>query len=195
MSHEQEIKRIEELVVSLSSDPFSPELNFYLAEEYAKIEQYASAISFYLRCAEYGYGSHPLYVYTALLKVSHSFNKQGGRITTVTNSLLQAIDYLPSRPEAYFFMSQLCERQGNWSECHAWASIGLFVADLKELELLPSKTDYYGRYCLEFEKGISAWWIGQIQESSIILEKLSTMDLAPEYKATVKYNLDMLKGN
>ena len=43
--------KIEELVVQLSKDPFNPELNFECAVEYERINQTASAVSFYLRTA------------------------------------------------------------------------------------------------------------------------------------------------
>ena len=45
---------IENLIVDLSHDPFNPVLNFDVAVEYEKSNQIASAVSFYLRCAEYG---------------------------------------------------------------------------------------------------------------------------------------------
>ena len=50
--------KIEQLVVELSHDPFNPELNYTVALEYEKQKQTASAVSFYLRTAEYGYNTH-----------------------------------------------------------------------------------------------------------------------------------------
>jgi hypothetical protein len=49
---------ITELVKLLSSDSTNPEINFNIALEYEKIGQTASAISFYLRAAEYGEETH-----------------------------------------------------------------------------------------------------------------------------------------
>ena len=60
-------KVIDELVTELSNDPFNPVLCFSIATEYKSIGQTASAISFYLRTAEYGYYTHPEYVYASLL--------------------------------------------------------------------------------------------------------------------------------
>jgi hypothetical protein len=51
---------------------------------------------------------------------------------------------------------------------------------------------YYGSYCLEFEKAVSAYWVGRKKESVELLHKLTSMDIAPEYKATVKHNLDRI---
>jgi hypothetical protein len=52
--------KIEELVVGLSHDPFNPDLNFAVAVEYEKQNQTASAVSFYLRTAEYGEITHQI---------------------------------------------------------------------------------------------------------------------------------------
>ena len=71
--------KIEQLVVELSKDPFNPMLNFDVAVEYEKQNQTASAVSFYLRTAEYGHESHPTLVYASLLKVAHCFDDQNDR--------------------------------------------------------------------------------------------------------------------
>ena len=64
---------IENLVVQLSTDSFNPELNFKCAVEYEKLNQTASAVSFYLRAAEYGVGSHKDITYASLLKIFFDF--------------------------------------------------------------------------------------------------------------------------
>ena len=50
--------KIEELVVALSSDPFNPDLNYQVAQEYDRLNQHAYAVSFYLRVSEYGEDKH-----------------------------------------------------------------------------------------------------------------------------------------
>ena len=49
---------ITDLIFELSKDPFNPVLSFRIAAEYQRIGQTASAVSFYLRTAEYGYHTH-----------------------------------------------------------------------------------------------------------------------------------------
>jgi len=105
---------LDELIYALSKDPFDPELNFQVAVEYEKADQIASAVSFYLRTAEYGKEYGDVYVYTALIKLAKCFNDQNDRLTTVETCLMQAIGYDPDRPEGYFLLSQFNERQGNW---------------------------------------------------------------------------------
>ena len=51
--------KIEDLVIELSKDPFNPVLNFEVAVEYERQNQTASAVSFYLRTAEYAMSHTP----------------------------------------------------------------------------------------------------------------------------------------
>ena len=177
--------RIEDLIVELSKDPFNPELNFKCAMEYERLNQTASAVSFYLRTAEYGSG---LLVYNSLLKVAMCINDQNDRVHTVSNCILQAITVMPDRPEAYFLMSQFHERQSNWQECYTWAVMGLKT--ITEQEGLPANVGYLGEYCLHFEKSVAAWWIGRKEESISLLQFLSTQDMVDEYTNAVKNNLE-----
>jgi hypothetical protein len=181
--------KIEQLVVELSKDPFNPALNFDVAVEYEKQNQTASAVSFYLRTAEYGHESHPTLVYASLLKAAHCFADQNDRQATVSNCLLQAVAYLPYRPEGYFLLAQFHERLAQWQECYTWANIGLH----NHLHSpLPVHVGYEGSYVLLFEKAISAWWIGRKDESLELLHKLDGMKLTPDYEFSVKSNLGRL---
>ncbi len=181
---------IELLVVDLSKDPFNARKNFECAVEYEKLNQTASAVSFYLRTAEYGTEADFEIVYTSLLRVARCFEDQIDRKHTVSNSLLQAIAYLPYRQEAYFLLAQFYERSGQWQECYTWATIGL---RRQVMPPLPVDVGYHGPYCLEFEKAVSAWWVGRKNESIDSLVNLNAReDLAPEYKIAVAANLERL---
>lgn len=182
-------KTIEDLVVKLSHSPFDPELNFACAVEYQKLNQTASAVSFYLRAAEFGVDTHKEIVYTSLLKIAECFNDQKDRQWNVTNYLLHAISYLPERPEAYLLMSQYFEKDAQWQECYTWAQMG--IAAKHNLTKLPADIGYYGFYCLEFQKAISGWWIGRKDESKMLLQKLDKYEnILPLYKNAVKSNLE-----
>lgn len=181
--------KIEDMVVELSKDPFNPQLNFNCAVEYESINQTASAVSFYLRTAEYGEG---VLVYNSLLKLARCFEDQNDRVYTVSNCILQAAAYMPERPEAYFMMAQFHERAGNWQECYTWASMGLRAAAYVGDTSLPANVGYYGAYCLDFEKAVSGWWIGRKDESQYLLIKLNSMNINKEYKDAVTYNLERI---
>lgn len=180
---------IENLVIDLSRDPFNPTLNFDVAVEYERQNQTASAVSFYLRAAEYGDTSNAPHVYAALLKVAHCFDDQNDRQATVTNCLFQAIAYWPERPEAWFLLSQFNERLGAWQEAYTYALVGLAC---KEFGPLPVSVGYEGKYCLLFEKAVAAYWIGRREESLSLLRALLTMDIASHYRVAVEDNLRRL---
>lgn len=182
---------IENLVIDLSKDPFNPDLNFDVAEEYLALNQTASAVSFYLRCAEYSGQANPK-AYTSLIRMAQCFEDQNGREYSVSNCLLQAIAYDDTRPEAYFKLSQFYERAGQWQEAYTWATIGLGWANTEDA--LPADIGYYGSYCLEFQMAIAAWWIGRKEESLKSLHDLSTRDLVPMYRDAVTYNLEKLNA-
>jgi len=180
--------RIEELVVELSNDPFNPKKNFDVAVEYERLNQTASAVSFYLRTAEYGGDEDSLLIYTSLLKMASCFDDQHDRVHTVSNCLLQAITVLPNRPEAYFLLSQFHERKGDWQECYTWAVVGLSHKENDAIPL-PAPVGYVGPYCLEFEKAVSSWWIGRKDETNKLLTELSSLEyMTDEYKNAVKHN-------
>lgn len=179
---------IEQITVRLSADPFNPIINFELAEEYNLHQQYASAITFYLRCAEYGHAQHQLHTYTSLIRIAECFEHLNDRDWTVTGSLLQAVGYLPTHPAGWFYLSRYHERRSQWQEAYTYALIGLSVPDQE----LPAPTDYLGRFTLLFEKAVSGWWLGRKEESRSIFETMMQQELPQQYVDSIRYNMERL---
>ena len=181
--------RLDEAIVKLSTDPFNPEYNFVCAKEYDRLNQTASAVSFYLRTAEYGYVSHKYLAYRSILRTSICFETQHDRINTVSNSILQALALYPERPEAYFLMARFYEKQNNWQECYTWASLGLTMAKKIE-DKRDALLEYETSICLEFEMAVSAWWIGRPEESKELFNKIFNDSRTPKtYLESVNNNL------
>jgi hypothetical protein len=181
------------LIVRLSHDPFNSDLNFDVAKEYLRLNQTASAVSFFLRCVEYG-GENSDAVYASLCAMARCFDDQKGREYSVTNCLFQALAYDESRPEAWFLLSQFYERAGNWQEAYTFGQIGYNWA-LGQPDALPIELGYYGSYCLKFQMGIAAWWIGRKQEAIDRLTALANDDtIAAMYRDASKYNLEKLNA-
>jgi FkbM family methyltransferase len=180
--------RINSLIIALSNDPFNPTLSFDIATEYENIGQTASAVSFYLRTAEYGYYSHPEYVYASLLKSAHCFSSQKNREATVVNLYLKAIAYLPSRPEAWFLLSRWYERNQKWQESYTAAEVGLSFGQIN-FGALPVEVEYPGKYGLRFEKAVSGWWVGRKDESINIMKELLKEDIHQIYRISIHNNL------
>ena len=182
---------LSELIGQVSKDPFNPELNLKVAAEYDRLDQTASAISFYQRVAEYDNG---VLAYNALLKMSECFERQKDREATVMQNALQAVALMPNRPEAYFRVSNLHEKHSRWQECYTWAELGL-ASYSWNIEPLPVSTGYYGAYVLEFEKAVSGWWLGRKDESEKIFLKLLDEDIAAGYLNAVLNNLSRIGYN
>lgn len=194
---------IEDLIIELSRSPFNPELNFKVATKYEELHQSASAVSFYLRTAEYGYDKTPSLAYASLCKVAHCFEEQKDRIWTVSNCLLQAVQYLPYRPEAYFLLSRFYEKAQQWQEAYTWAELGLQRDDGRGFHnspdhdyfpSLPVDVGYIGRDGLEFQKAVAAYWVGRPKESQEILLRLAQLDMPLEYQKAIEENLGRLSA-
>lgn len=186
-----EYRNIENLVVELSKDSFNPVLNFNCAVEYEKLNQGASAVSFYLRAAEYGVNTHREIVYASLLKISKCFDNQKDRQWNVTNYILHALAYAPERPEAYLLMSKYFERDKAWQECYTWAEMGLNANS--KVPNLPVDVGYPGKYSLLFQKAVSSWWIGRREESkNTFIDLLDNYEMSQEYISSCLYNLEKI---
>jgi FkbM family methyltransferase len=183
-------KAIDNLVIDLSKDPFNPVLSFNIAVEYEKAGQTASAISFYLRTAEYGFYTHPEYVYASLLKSAQCFENQKNRESTVHNLFLKAVAYLPARPEAWFLLARYCERAKRWQEAYTFSEIGLMYTNIKNTPL-PIWVEYPGEYALIFEKAVTGWWVGRQDESWDLFQDLLKKDIGHTYRVAIIGNLKL----
>jgi FkbM family methyltransferase len=186
-------KAIDSLIIELSKDPFNPVLSFKIAVEYEKVGQTAAAVSFYLRTAEYGFYTHPEYVYASLLKSAQCFERQKNRESTVHNLFLKAIAHIPTRPEAWFLLARYCEQAKRWQEAYTFCEIGLMYTKFKVKEL-PIWVDYPGEYALTFEKAVTGWWVGRKDESWEIFQELLKKDIGHGYRIAIINNLKLFEN-
>jgi tetratricopeptide (TPR) repeat protein len=176
-----ETNNIKELIIQLAVDSTNPVISLQLAVEYERIGQTASAVSFYLRAAEYGYYSHGEHVYAALLQASNCFENQTGREHTVLNLIEKAIAYSPNRPEGWFFLSRYHERRQHWQTSYTSAEVGISRLPSNFIPL-PIDIGYPGFFCLFFEKAVSAWWVGRKEESKVLFyDLLDNCEMPEEY--------------
>ena len=116
-----------------------------------------------------------------------------GRETSVKNCYLQAMQYLPKRPEAYFLISRDHEQKGEWQAAYTFAQVGL--AHARGNETLPTTTQYLGEFVLLFEKAVAGWWIGRLDESISIFQDLLNQDIPDNYRKSIEYNLSKIDPN
>jgi len=171
-------------------DPADAENNFALALYYNGIGQTASAVSYYIRTAERT--DDDLLKYECLIKAARCFESQGTRSFSVKGLLQHAIALIPTRPEAYFFLSRLHEieqKEGDWFVCYMLASTSLGVCNFDSPKL---RTDvgYPGKYGLLFEKAVSSWWCGLCEESrTLFKDLLINHELDTTHRTAVLNNL------
>lgn len=168
-----DVKRI----MNISNDPLiayvydteNPIRNFELARWYHSQKQTASAITYYLRAADRTEDS--LLAYQCLIHMAFCFHEQKNRGYTVKGLYQHAINLLPKRPEAYYFLSRHEEWNKMYSDSYTISSLGLNFCDF-ELEKLPTITDYPGKYGLLFIKAVSSYWWGKSQECRELFQEL-----------------------
>ena len=172
------------------NNPFCGSCNLELAEYYFENGHYASAMSFALRAAEFSKNDD--YTYESLLLVAKSLSKLGRRKVTEFGLWLNALAFKPDRPEAYLFLSEYCEQQRNYPQSYSYAVMGLKFADnAKEIS---ANIGYEGAYQLQFQKAVTAWWIGRSQESRDEFIKLVNQGptLSERYQKMVQSNITSL---
>ena len=180
------------LLHSFVLDPDNATLNFELARAYNELGQTASAVSYYLRCAERTNIS--LLRYECLLHAANCFIIQGKRNLTVRGLLQRAITIDPTRPEAYWMLSRIYETDSSfkdhWMNAYTYASIGMFTC---ASSYTPLKYDigFPGLFALKFQRAVTGWWAGLCDESRVLFEELkndSTVD--SYYKKLVLSNIN-----
>ena len=184
-------KLLSDLLYKFIADPEHVANNLNLAIYYDRIDQTASAVSYYLRAAERT--DQDIIKYQCVLRAGICFSKQGCRNFTVKGLYQHGLTIMPNRPEGYFLLSRFYEREENWHDSYLIASIGEKVAEREPEEKLIIDVEYPGFYGLIFEKAVSSWWVGLCNESRDTLEDLLVnYPLDEIHRNAVKNNLQKL---
>jgi GR25 family glycosyltransferase involved in LPS biosynthesis len=186
---------LEKLLESYSLDTENPEHNFNLGVWYENQGHTAPALSYFLRCAERGFESDPNLAYEALIRGSSCYFKQGTRDGSGRGMLWQAQMFLPKRPEAYYLLARYAAKNEWWQDCYSTSELCLLNCDFN---LSPLRTDveYSGKCGLLFQKAISGWWWGKVEESkSLLIEILNNYQLNESDRQIILDNLEKMGVN
>ena len=176
---------MEDLLLQFINDPYNDINNFELGYSYENIGQTASALSYYLRCAEFT--NDKKLACECLLRMSLCLSKQGNRDTMEIVCIQHAISILPDSPEANYLMSLYHSYRKNWMECYMFACIGL-LNDTKPS--FKKEFVYTNEYQLLFQKAYSGYNKGKLKESEEIYNNLlENKDLDDLYYDLIKNNL------
>lgn len=173
-------------------DPDEPTNSFEVGREYELIGQYASAMGYYLKCAELT--DDDKLAYECLLRKAQCYNELPDRQLHVRNCCLLAIGLLPSRPEAYHLISIFYEKAGQWQESHAWSVAGQRLNGITVGDTLTTPVNFPGFFVLPFQEAVALWWLGRFKDSLKRFKEVLDMDLSPEYINHVQWNINNLEG-
>jgi len=175
-------------LIEFSLDSENAEKNYNLAQWYENKKQYAPAHTYYLRCAERS--KDDLLAYKSLIRSSFCYKAQGSRDGTEKIALENALNLLPQRPEAYYFLSLLYERKKEWQNSYSYANLG--IQYFNEESVI---SEYSGKHLLIFQKAVAAWWWGKGMECRKLFHSLVDNywdDLDETHKKSVENNITRL---
>ena len=176
--------------------PDVPENSFEIGWEYELIGQYASAMGYYLKCAELT--DNELLAYECLCRKAICFTKAGDRESHVQTNANLAISILPLRPEAYHILSCSLERTGDWHESYAIAKIGQKLnGDRTTLlyNLDDRCCEFPGYFAFPFQEAVALWWIGRFKECVEKFKEVKAMKgISDAYIGHCQWNIDNLEG-
>lgn len=182
-----------QLIKDFVMEPYNQQNTFNLAEYYFQNQHTASALSLYLRSAEYGNDDD--LIYESLIKLAQCLQHQDNRKSSEKSAYQNAISFKPNRPEAYLFLSQHYECKGDWFTAHTYASIALHHIDNAKPTL--TNIEIEDKYVYYFQKAVTCWWVGQDKLSREIFSDLALNSkgvLSEKYKKLIHDNLTFLFG-
>jgi len=183
---------LNKLLQEYIDDSRNPLINFRLGYEYEKLGQTASACGFYLRVTEFGTDIE--LQYEALCRMALCFEKQGNRWFMIKGLILRAISLLPFRPEGHNLLARAHERNKEWQEGYTAAIVGHNLGEEKGNTI--TDLEYPGHWVFNFQRGVTAWWIGLFDESVAIFRELNKrVDLWSNYKIAIQNNLAAYGNN
>ena len=183
--------QIEKYLEKLVQNPRDDNINFELAYAYEKEGQYAAAVSYYLRCAEFT--NNNIMASECLIRCSFSMNKQGGRDQKELHYIKQSIGASPCSLEPYYIASLYFSWRGNYRDSYLYACLGINIYEnniqnekfLKEINFsLPDL------YCQKAMQGLK---IGKINEArQIYVNILRNFDISDNLRTHILQTIENL---
>ena len=173
-------------------DPFDPTKNFDLGILYEREKQYASAYSYFLRCAEFT--TDDLVACEALLRSSFCLGSQGGRCEKELHQIKHAITASPNSLEPYHVASLYHSWRRNWTDAYMYVKLALnILREGRERPKLKTDVKMNGVEDLQIQRARCASNIGKISEArSTCVELMSEYSLTDERRSSVNKALENL---
>jgi hypothetical protein len=164
---------IKKSIIKIINQPFNDKENFGLAYLYENEGQYAAAVSFYLRCAEFS--TNKILICESLIRASLCITKQKGRDEKELYLIKHAISVCPDALEARFIFCLYNSWRGNWLDCYTEACTALNIETNKKFI---KDISYEGKISFLYQKALSGIEIGKINEGrEIYINLLQNFEL------------------
>lgn len=168
--------KLKDKLIQFVNSPYNLEINLDLGYLYEEENQLASAISHYLRGAEYGLDNVNInktkLIAECLLRAAICMDKLGGRNYSTKSLILHTIAYFPTLPQAYLQMSKIYEMTSEWNECNAQCTLGLqFIDSYQQLKYDGRSKDEVLNELL-YQKAISNYYTGKTNKARLDLVEL-----------------------
>ena len=190
------MENIKECLIEFINNPHNDIINFNLASVYEEEKQYASAFSYYLRCAEFT--DNNILASESLVRCSLCINRQGGRDQKELYLLKHAITASPNSLEPYYIASLYYSwRSGSipekrfWLDSYMYASLGINLIEnnLQSTEqfIIPIGFEVHELY---YQKAYAGMNIGKINEArEIFIKILQKYELSDSTKNFIIFKL------
>lgn len=110
---------------------------YKLAREYDRLQQGSGAFGFYLRAADMSPGKtwdEKWLQYKCMILSAFIYERNKNRDHSVEGLLKIAIETMPERPEAYYFLSHFKQQRSDWRESLMYAAIGISCIESDSLK-------------------------------------------------------------
>ena len=195
------MENIEKCLNQLVFDSRNDEKNFNLAYAYESMDQYAAAISYYLRCAEFT--KNDVLASESLLRCAGLLNKQGGRDQKELYFIKHAIAASPNSPQPYYIASLYFSwRSGTrpekrlWLDSYMYANLAINIVEnnLECKQKFRYQIGEYQKHNLYYQKAYVGTNIGKITEAYNIYNKiLSNFEIGDNEKNFIIHKMSELK--
>lgn len=142
---------------------------FDLAREYEFLGQTATAVSFYLRSAEFT--SDDVLSYECLLRIGLCFEQQKNRDYSVVGRYYHAAALCPTRPEAYYCLANHNFSKNNWVDALMFINLCIKMCESTDI-ILATFRNTWSIFEFKYLRAVCLYEMGNIVESKTQFDDL-----------------------
>ncbi len=171
------IQNIKLLRDGLKKDPNNVRYVFYLAESYRDAGEKGKALEYFQKRIDMGGWNEE--VFWSKLQIGEILRSIGLQSNVVIESYKNAHDFRPHRAEPIYYMAEVLNQQGNYSEAYKWLKVWESIPKPAKKDSL-FNMDWIEKYGMLFQLSICSFYIGKYQESLEACDQLLAIKDMPE---------------